>query len=269
MGPAESGALEAVEIAAFTDFFRAAPETTRAANHVQVHEVGAARCLGCTGFEPGVIFRRLLGLGVGEIATEAQLDVALAHMNALRQSYVVSVSPQVHPVEISRWLEARGFRRGYAWMKFMRSLALAVPAVSCDLEIRVVGEESGSAFGRVVKQGFGMQPEVAPWVAQLPGRPGWCCVMAFDGAEAVAAGAVYVKGEYAWLGFGTTLASHRRHGAQNALLARRLQEAAARGARMAVTETGERQPDKPDNSYRNILRAGFSECYLQQNYLSP
>ena len=76
-------------------------------------------------------------------------------------------------------------------------------------------------------------------------------------------------GEYAWLGLGTTLASHRRHGAQAALLARCLNEAAVRGARVAVTETGERQPDKPGVSYRNILRAGFQEMYLRQNYMSP
>ena len=44
---------------------------------------------------------------------------------------------------------------------------------------------------------------------------------------------------------------------------------ASRGARTAVTETGERQPDKPSNSYRNILRAGFHERYLRHNYLSP
>lgn len=48
-----------------------------------------------------------------------------------------------------------------------------------------------------------------------------------------------------------------------------LAEAAARGARTAVTETGERLPDKPSMSYRNILRARFHERYLRQNYLSP
>ena len=92
--------------------------------------------------------------------------------------------------------------------------------------------------------------------------------MAFAGGAPAAAGAAYVSGEYAWLGFGATLAAHRQHGAQNALLARRLAEAASRGARTAVTETGERLPDKPSNSYRNILRAGFHERYLRQNYLS-
>jgi hypothetical protein len=69
---------------------------------------------------------------------------------------------------------------------------------------------------------------------------------------------------YAWMKFSRPCA-----GAQHALIARRLDETAARGARVAVTETGERLPDKPSHSYRNILRAGFEERYLRQNYLSP
>jgi hypothetical protein len=37
---------------------------------------------------------------------------------------------------------------------------------------------------------------------------------------------------------------------------------------VAVTETGERVPGKPSNSYRNILRAGFAEAYLRANFMS-
>jgi GNAT superfamily N-acetyltransferase len=133
----------------------------------------------------------------------------------------------------------------------------------------VVGREHGADFGRVVAEGFGLPESIARWVAALPGRPHWVCAMAFAGSAPAAAGAAYVQGEFAWLGFGATLPAQRRHGAQNALLARRLGEAASRGARIAVTETGERLPDKPSNSYRNILRAGFHERYLRQNYLSP
>jgi hypothetical protein len=47
----------------------------------------------------------------------------------------------------------------------------------------------------------------------------------------------------------------------------RIDAAAARGARLAVTETGERVPDKPSGSYRNILRAGFEEVYLRRHWL--
>ena len=42
----------------------------------------------------------------------------------------------------------------------------------------------------------------------------------------------------------------------------------AAGCEVVVTETGEALRDKPSSSYRNIIRAGFSEVYVRANYLS-
>lgn len=257
--------LENIEIAAYADFYRAAPAGVRDGYGVSVSEVGSATCLTCRDVEPAAVFRRAVGLGVGGPTSEAELDEVLAHMNAGRHQYVVPVAPHARPPELASWLEARGFVRGYAWMKFRRPCSNAM-RVSCDLEIRVVGSEWAGEYGRVVTECFGLPPALAPWVGQLAGRTDWVCVMAFADAKPVAAGAVYVSGEYAWLGLGATLPSHRRRGAQSALLARRLSEAATRGARVAVTETGERLAGKPSTSYQNILGAGFEEMYLRQNY---
>jgi hypothetical protein len=261
-------ALEDIEFEASIDLFRAAPQEVRTAHAIAVRDIGAATCLTCRGIEPAAMFRRAVRLGAGRATTEAGLDDVLAYMNERGLRYAVPVAPQSQPPALASWLEARGFTRGYAWMKFCRPCDGA-PQAASDLEVRVIGGEHGGEFGRVVAEGFGLPPSVAPWLGALAGRANWVCAMAFAGSTPVAAGAVYVGGGYAWLGLGATLASHRRHGAQGALLSRRMLEAAARGARVAVTETGERLPDKPSHSYRNILRAGFKETYLRQNYLSP
>lgn len=261
-------ALEEIESAATVDFYRAAPEQLRTAHRIEARETADATLLMSRGIEPGALFRRVIGLGVGHRATEAGLAAALAPMRALGAAFAVAVADGREPDGLSEWLQGRGFTPVSAWMKFRRACDGA-PQVQTDLEVRVVGPEFAAAFGSVVRTGFGLQAALADWAARLVGRPGWCCVMAFDGNVPVAAGATFVRGEYAWLGFGATLQSHRQQGAQNALLARRLREAAARGARVAAVETGERVPDRPDNSYRNILRSGFTEMYLRRNYMSP
>lgn len=268
MSTYDFAALEDAEFQACIDLYRAAPEAVRKAHAIEVRVLEAATCLTCRGVEPAAIFRRAVGLGVARAASETELDDVLAQMSASGLRYAVPIAPRSQPPALATWLEGRGFARGYAWMKFCRPCDGSLGATT-DLEIRVVGGELAGEFGRVVVEGFGFPPSIAPWVGALAGRPNWVCMMAFAGTTAVAAGAVYLNGKYAWVGFGTTLASHRRHGAQSALLARRVREAAARGARLAVTETGERLPDKPSNSYPNILRAGFREMYLRQNYLSP
>jgi len=49
-------------------------------------------------------------------------------------------------------------------------------------------------------------------------------------------------------------------------LRRRILDAAAAGCHTLFVETGERVPDRPSGSYRNILRAGFREAYLRPNW---
>jgi GNAT superfamily N-acetyltransferase len=260
--------LEEIEFAANVDLYRAAPADVRAARGVEVRSIGGTTCLTCREIDPASMFRRVTGLGLGHTVSQTELDEVLGYMNGLGVQYAIPLAPQAQPPELVSWLAARGFTAGYAWMKFSRPCADPIEAPT-DLDIRIVDRELGVEFGRVVAEGFGLPSTIAPWVGALPGRQNWICVMGFADGAAIAAGAVYVSGAYAWLGFGATLPTHRRRGAQSALLARRLREARDRGAQVAVTETGEKLPDKPSNSYRNILRAGFKEAYLRPNYLSP
>jgi GNAT superfamily N-acetyltransferase len=215
---------------------------------------------------PALMFRRAVGVGLERPATPEDLDAVKRHMDPLGQSWGAAVPPFARPEGLSRELEARGFEPAYAWMKFRRP-CVPTPTPATGLSVRLMEGGDAQAFADIVGEAFGLPQDTRAWLAVLPGRPGWLCVGAFDGAQAVAAGAAYVQGEVAWLGLGATLPSHRSRGAQNALLALRIDMAAASGARLAVTETGERVPDKPSGSYRNILRAGFEEVYLRRHWL--
>jgi GNAT superfamily N-acetyltransferase len=261
-------ALEAVESAAFADLYRAAPDHIRTSLGIGVAAVGGATCLSCMQLQPAAVFRRACGLGVQVPASEAQLAEVVRHMDRLGETFAVTATPHAQPPALPAWLEARGFGRGYAFMKFSRPTSPPIDAPT-DLDVAVIGPEHGQAFGRVVSTCFGLPALVGDWLACLPGRDHWICLLASAEGEPAAAAAAYVEGTHAWLGLGATLPSFRQRGGQSALLARRVREAAAHGASIAVTETGERVPDRPSNSYRNILRCGFTEQYLRQNYMSP
>jgi hypothetical protein len=268
MSDIEHEKLELAEIEAFRDFYRAAPASLLDLHAIEVARLAGGICMSCRGFEPTPVFRRVAGLGVGSVANEDDLSAILHHMAGRDQPYCVNVTPHARPVALARWLGQRGFTRGYAWMKFFRPCA-EPSEVSTDLDIRVAGKDCGEAFAVVVTDGYGLSPELRPWLAALPGRENWICVLAYLDDLPVGAGAAYLDGDCAWLGFGATLSVFRHRGSQSAILARRLKEAADRGARLAVVETGEWVPGTPSRSYRNILRAGFREAYLRENYLSP
>jgi GNAT superfamily N-acetyltransferase len=124
----------------------------------------------------------------------------------------------------------------------------------------------------VLRGGFDLPDGFEPWVATLIGRKGWRHYMAFLGGdsgqgEPVGTGSLYVKGEWASLGFAATLPQARGRGVQSALIVRRIREAAAVGCRWLSVETAEDKPGKPAPSFHNLTRLGFKLGYFRDNYL--
>src|SRR5262249_41872737 len=101
----------------------------------------------------------------------------------------------------------------------------------------------------------------------LVGREGWQHFVAYDGDTSAGTGALYIKNKIGWLGIAGTLASHRKRGAQGAIMAARIRAAAEAGCEWVITETGEDLPHHPNPSYHNMLRTGFNLAYQRANYL--
>lgn len=78
---------------------------------------------------------------------------------------------------------------------------------------------------------------------------------------------MYVSGEAAWFGFAATDAAHRRRGAQQGAIVRRLEDAAKAGCTWVSVETAEDTVTKDAPSFRNLRRLGFEVAYTRPNYL--
>lgn len=254
MHPAELAELEA-----FRDLYAVAPANLGA----RARETGGALCLRLEADPLSAMFNRVLGLGLRAPAEEGALD-ELAAFFADGTGWAVALAPQAEPPELASWLERRGFTRGHSWTKFARRAGHATD-VPTELRVERVGD--GKAFAEAFVRGYGTPEFFRGWLAQLPGRAGWHCFVAFHGAEPAGAGALYVTGKVGWLGIAATVPEHRRKGAQNAILAARIDAAAEAGCEVVVTETGEPRDGEPGGSWRNIARAGFEPQYVRPNYL--
>jgi GNAT superfamily N-acetyltransferase len=254
-------AAELGEREAFRSFLAGQPQA----------EIGGALCI-CFEPTPGsAMFNRALGLGLAAPATEADLDEIEAFFADRGLAYGVPLTPDAQPAALPRWLEARGFQRGYAWTKFSRG---AEPASDLDhllettLRVEEVAAGRAGVFADVFLQAYGAPEVTRPALERVPGTAGWRCFVAFDGDEPAATGALFVAGNVGWLGAAGTLPEYRRRGAQGALLAARIAAGREAGCETLVTETGEPIDGKPGGSYRNLVRAGFEPVYVRQNYVS-
>ena len=205
--------LESVEFAAYADAFRAAPEIAR------VEEIGGATCT----LVPGLgsrMFNRAVNLG----STEPLEEIA-GFFGA--EPWWVPDSHGLGPE-----LEERGFTPDYGWMKFSRGISPR--EARSDLDVRLVDTDRAEDFARVIAEGYGMPDWTKPLAANVVGRPGWSCYVAYDGGEPAGAGALFVHDKVGWLGYAATRERFRGRGAQSAILAARIEAARKQGCTTVV-----------------------------------
>src|SRR3954469_15703067 len=234
--------LERAEAGAYEDMYACAPPELGAT----ARRVAGALVISCPSL-PVVTFNRALGIDTPP--DDELLDIA----------GTIQLAPGLETDAVRARL-----REDVHWAKVIRD-AGAPADVATELEVRELGPEAGEAFGRVVTTAFGMPPTAVPWLTALVGRDGWRIYGGYDAGDLVSAGALHLDGDVGWLGIGATLPQARGRGGQQAVMARRIADAAAAGATTLTTETGI-LPGRPNPSLRNMYRSGFELAYERANW---
>jgi GNAT superfamily N-acetyltransferase len=245
---------EMMERAALESLHAAAPAALRGRLGLQWRRLGAGAVSVAAALPASaIVVNRALGLDPAAAAFATRV-----YARAGVRRYFVSGGAQPEGL-----VPVRG------WRKFGRGRLAPVPAVSAPFPIRPLTPDDGPAFGALVAAAFDLGPQAAPWLACLPGAPGWTFLGAFSKGRLVGAGGVLRSGDHAWTDWGATAPAARGQGVQLSLLAARVRLALEGGARAVHTCTGEAVPGEPQHSYANILRCGFAEGDLRPNWAPP
>jgi hypothetical protein len=273
----DPAALERTEARFWREIWDAAPAATAVAKGVRRAEFGPVQATVIEAL-PGVrMLNLILGGGRGHAAAEGFLEEAIdwTRERGVRGFALLepdaggaggTTSGEATAAELTaaeRALVRADFVQDHAWMRFVRDAHPPRFKVAADVEVvELDGGEDEAPFGSIAALGFGLPAWAASLFAPLPGLADWRCYLALVDGEPQACAAMLLDGEVAELGVMATLEGGRRRGCQLALLARRIADAAAAGARTLFVETGARVPGRPSTSYANVLRAGFEEAYV-------
>jgi hypothetical protein len=261
-------ALERIEREAWRDLASAAPPGFAARVGLESHELGRALML-IASRVPVFQFNWLSGAGLDGADADAIPNAIQRFRDAGQRKFFVQIPPSAHAGRLEAQARAEGLApHPAAWTKFERETR-DPPRVETALSIHEVGGGERDLFAATVVAGYGLPPPIADWLREIVGRPGWSCYVCFADDQPAGAGALFVGEDAAWLGVGATKPGFRRRGGQSALIARRLADAARRGARFAVTEAAVPQRGEPAPSHRNILAAGFRAAYVRPNWAFP
>lgn len=257
--------LDRVERRFWREIWDSVPAAVAAERGIERHGAGSVQTTAVDALADLSMLNLVLGATEPGAVEHGYLAEALDWIEARRARPYVPVSPGPEAVAAEDVLEARGYRRGYGWMKFVRD-AHPPRFRAPDVEIIELAGPEEEPFGAIAAAGFGLPAWGGDFFAHLPDRPDWHCYVARVDGEPQACAAFLVEGDVAEFGIAATLEPARGRGCQLALLHRRIADAAAAGCRTLFVETGERVPERPSASYRNILRAGFVEAYLRPNW---
>ncbi len=259
--------LDALEQRMWGDVWAGTPADIAAEHAVELRRFGPVQATTIADLPETGWLNLVLGATAPGAVEQGHLEAATAWVASLGVAHYVPVTPALEAAgEAERWLQRHGYERGYGWMKFVRDTSPPVSPSPAEVEIVELAAGEGAAFGSIVAAGFGLPAWAASLFVGLPALPHWRCYLAALDGEPCATAAMIVDGGVAELGFAATLEAARGRGCQGALLNRRIVDAPAAGCRTLLVETGERAPDRPSSSYRNILRAGFREAYLRPNW---
>lgn len=212
-------------------------------------------------------FNRVVGLGLGRAAARQQVtSIVDWYRSRGVHRFSLDLSPHARPRELPGWLTDGGFRPRGSGAKLFRNAA-PVSAGGASFRVEDVGPERSLEWFRVISTTWSSMRSRGDWFRARVGWPGWRHYMAFDRNRPIAAASMFLHGERGRLCEAVTIPTHRRRGAQTALIARRLQDGLAAGARVFTSETAPPFPRMALVSYTNMVHAGFRLAYVRPSFV--
>ena len=257
--------IDAAEVAALDDLFEAAPPEVAAKNGLHRLRRDGALVLTCETFAV-LGFNRAFGISETQTNWENRLETLLSGEVLLGHG-TIPICIRAGDRQVAAMLGRNGYietAKGDArWIWTDRVQAAFRNAC---YPIRELAREHSAEFDAIFRVTRDMPVSLSGWAARLVGRNSWRCFAAFDGDRVIATGAVFIGGDYAWLGFGSTLAAYRGQGLQAALIRIRIDTARAAGVSLLTGGTGISSSRSNDPSFVNFRRAGFALAYEQRAF---
>ncbi len=220
----------------------------------------------CAVNDPSILLNRALGFGTKQKTTTESIErVAEIYRSKGITNYFMHIYDDSLTDDARQLLSGLKFVKKRGWMKFRAYKPEPIEAKT-NLHVEQITPDKSADFGMVVCKAFGMLDISIPLMAGLGSDNRWKLFVTYEGDKPAGAGALFLEQNCGWFEWGATLPEFRRRGSQASVMAARINLARELGCKYLFTETGEAVEGDPQHSYKNILKAGFKESVLRQNY---
>ncbi|MEY2421160.1 MAG: hypothetical protein QOI95_1227 [Acidimicrobiaceae bacterium] len=183
------------------------------------------------------------------------------HAKMIRPRFEIVPCSDFEPLSVAL-VDVGARQSGFIDVLWSRTTPHADPPTAVAVRVVEPGSDDAQRFARVLLGGHEVPDDTFTdhWaaVALWPLEPEWWCYLAEIDGEPVGAGALIVSDGIGYLANAATLPAGRRKGAQQALIHRRLADAAAAGCELFLT-----MATPGSVSHRNLERAGLGVAYTK------
>jgi hypothetical protein len=264
----DTAPIEFIEAEAWAQRVEALPAQLKGRLGTRVRRFGRAVALATPGADAAAV-NRTIGLGLDQPLDDALLsDVNAFFRDAGVPRWVIECSPSASIPGGPDTLIRQGGALRTPTVKLIGELR-HTPLVESEssLSVAEVDRKAADIFRSIVGAAYAMPELVEHDLVSTLGHDGWHYYLAFDDGRPIAGAAMYVRNEAAWFGVAGTSSDARNRGAQTALLSRRLADARKLRCAWVTAETSPDTAERPNPSYRNMLRAGLRVAYLRDKYI--
>ena len=255
----DGAAITAAELRFREDLWRAAPKDAVEEAEVRYHRFGPMLATVFGDLPDVSVMNVVQGAAEADAVAGGHLAEAIEWVRAREVDYLVSVTDDRPGTACAEhWLEARGYERGPRMRRFVHRGVRGGAIVPSPLAIRELGPLETEGMSHIFGDALGLPGLATILMLGLPSREGWHCYGATLEGREVACGSMLLFGKVALLGLDATVPDGRRHGAQTALLTRRLVDAAKEGCETVVAEVCDGYGTSK-TARTNLERIGFAE----------
>lgn len=243
---------------------------------IELRRFGPVQATVVRGLSKNRSLNRINGAAEPGAVEKGSLRAAVAWMRSHEVDYTIPVAlSRPGRLKAAAWLSRRGFERTAVSIRYVHRGTCALdPVEDARITIYELGEEENDGFGltEVAADVFGLTPATDAMIFSLPGRPGWHCYTASLPKQALAisaCGVMFVDDGIAQLGLEATVDTARGEGLNQALLRRRLMDAANQGCHTVVAELVQSDSEDVAPLRHNLLKLGFKEVHAVQHWSRP
>ncbi|HET9185338.1 MAG TPA: hypothetical protein VFN82_04270 [Solirubrobacterales bacterium] len=168
------------------------------------------------------------------------------------------------------WLNWHGFEQAAVVRQYARSTSRPPAPEIGGIEVLELYPDEGEGMDEIAATELGLPVIVGVVLFNgLPSLEDWRCYVALLDGVPVACGSMLISDGVAVLGVDGTLPVARDRGCSQALLCRRLQDAAGAGCHTALASGPEAATVGSSETVRNLLSTGFIEIGRSVNWRAP